>query len=114
MTVESDNAKEKIMEMIDKCIKCGLCKADCPVFNILREETYSGRGKILILEEGVYDRIFYECSLCGKCEENCPVKIKLTDVFRKARVVLTETGKAGKEVHIILKNILESGNIYGE
>ncbi len=57
MTIESDNAKEEIKEIIEKCTKCGLCKELCPVFKIIREEPYSPRGRVIILDNDVYDKI---------------------------------------------------------
>lgn len=114
MTIEAENAKEEIKEIIAGCIKCGLCKADCVVYKIMREETYSPRGKVLILEEGIYDEIFFSCVNCFRCELACPVGIKLNEAFRKARVVLVESGKASKSVKEILKNVQETGNIYGK
>ena len=45
MTVESENAKEEIKDIIEKCVKCGMCKSLCPVFKIIREETTGPRGR---------------------------------------------------------------------
>jgi len=113
MIIEAENAKQEIKELISGCIKCGLCKAECPVFKILLEETFSPRGKILILEEEVYDKILYSCSLCKACEKSCPVGLKLSEIFRKVRVVLASK-KENKKAKQILKNVQESGNIYGK
>ncbi len=113
MTVEAENAKEEIKEIIAGCMKCGLCKADCPVYKIMREETYSPRGKLLILDSGIFDPIFFSCCNCEACEKACPVGIKLNEAFRKARVVVVEQGKEGK-IKQILKNVQETGNIYGK
>ncbi len=113
MTVEAENAKEEIKDLIAGCISCGLCKADCAVYEIKKEETFSPRGKLLMLDEGTYDSVLSDCCLCGECEKACPVDIKLGEVFRKARIVLAESGKF-KEAKLILKNIQETGNIYGK
>jgi Fe-S oxidoreductase len=114
MTVEAENAKIEVSEIVDKCIKCGMCKSLCPVFRIIREETVSPRGKAIILEKGVYDKIVYECSLCKACEEKCPLGLKLCSAFKKARKVLVESGKETKENKEMMKNVLKEGNPFGK
>jgi len=113
MTIEAANAKEEIQEIIEKCTKCGLCKSLCPVFKIIREEQVSPRGKAMLLNEKVYDKIVYECSLCKACEEKCPLNLKLCDAFRKARKVLVETKHETTENKEMIKNIREHGNPFG-
>lgn len=113
-SVEAENAKGEVEEIIEKCVKCGLCKSLCPVFKIVREETISPRGKVLILEKDIYDKIVYECSLCKACEEKCPLGLKLCDAFRKARKVLVESGKETKENKEMIRNIRRDGNPFGK
>jgi len=112
-SVEAENAKVEIEEIVEKCIKCGMCKSLCPVFRIVREETVSPRGKAILLEKKIYDKIVYECSLCKACEEKCPLDLKLCEAFRKARKVLVEKGKEGKENKEMIKNIRKDGNPFG-
>ncbi|MBU3913766.1 MAG: 4Fe-4S dicluster domain-containing protein [Nanoarchaeota archaeon] len=112
-TVEAENAKEEIEEIVSNCIRCGMCKSLCPVFSIMREETVSPRGKAIILDKKVYDKVVYECSLCKACEQKCPLGLKLCDAFRKARKVLVEQGKETKENREMIKNVKEFGNPFG-
>lgn len=113
-SVEAENAKQEIQEIVEKCIKCGLCKSLCPVFRVLREESISPRGKSILLEKKVYDKIVYECSLCKACEEKCPLSLKLCSAFLKARVALAESGKETKENKEMIKNIRHEGNPFGK
>ena len=113
-SIEAENAKQEIKEIINECIKCGMCKSLCPVFKIVREEVISPRGKVLILEKEIYDKIMYECSLCKACEETCPVDIKLCEAFKKARKVLVEIGKETASNKEMMKNIKEAGNPFGK
>ena len=113
-SIEAENAKQEIDEIVEKCIKCGMCKSLCPVFKIIREETISPRGKAIILEKKIYDKIVYECSLCKACEEKCPLSIKLCDAFRKARKVLVESGRETKENKEMMKNVRKDGNPFGK
>jgi len=112
MTIESDNAKEEIKEIVEKCIRCGLCKQLCPVFKIMREEQFSPRGKTILLNNSFYGKIIYQCNLCKACEEKCPLNLKLCEAFLKARKVLVEGGKGiGKDV---IDNLEKKGNVFGE
>ncbi len=95
MTIESDNAKEEIKEIVEKCFKCGLCKPLCPVFKIMREEQFSPRGRAMVLDKAYIDKIVYDCTLCGVCEEKCPLDLKLCEAFIKARKVLVEQSLFG-------------------
>ena len=114
MKVESENAIEEVKEIVDKCVKCGMCKSLCPVFIILREETVSPRGKAMLLEKDFYDKLVYECSLCKACEEKCPLKLELCEAFKKARKVLVEEGKGTEENKEMMKNVRKEGNPFGE
>ena len=113
MAIESENAKEEIREIIEGCIKCGLCKSLCPVLRVLREEQFSPRGKAIILDNGFIEKIVYDCTLCKACEKQCPVNLKLCDAFIKARIVLVNQKKeipANKEM---IRNLNKTGNIFG-
>lgn len=114
MTIEADNAKEEIKEIVEKCIKCGLCKQLCPVFKVMREEQYCARGKVIILNNDIYDKIVYECNLCKACEKKCPLNLKLCDAFIKARKVLVEEKKEPAEVKRMIENLQKTGNVFGE
>lgn len=113
MTIEIDNAKEEIKEIIEKCINCGLCKFNCPVYRILREEKYSPRGKAILLNNDYFNKLIYNCTLCKACEESCPLKLKLCDAFLKLRKILIGQGKGFLENKKIIKNLSKSDNIFG-
>jgi|WetSurMetagenome_2_1015567.scaffolds.fasta_scaffold276489_2 fumarate reductase (CoM/CoB) subunit B len=114
MPVEISNPKEEVEEIVEKCVKCGMCKSLCPVFRIIREETISPRGKAMILEKKIYDKIIFECTLCKACEEKCPLGLKLCDAFKKARKVMADRGNETKENKEMIKNIREHGNPFGK
>ena len=114
MPAEVGNAREEVEEICKKCLRCGMCKSLCPVFNVVREETTSPRGKAMILDKKIYDKIIYECSLCKACEEKCPLGLKLCDAFRKARKVMVENKKETRENKEMIKNVREFGNPFGK
>ena len=69
-----------IDEEVDRCGRCGLCLAVCPVYSQLILERYSPRGKVQLAkfyEKGDlaltdrYREIFSSCLLCGACGLAC-------------------------------------------
>jgi len=114
MPIETENAKEEIREIIEKCTKCGRCKNLCPVLRVMREEQFSPRGKVIILENDYFEKIVYDCTLCKACEKQCPFDLKLCDAFIKARQVLVGQKKEIPENKEMIKNLDKIGNIYGE
>lgn len=113
MAVETHNAKEEISEIIENCIKCGLCKSLCPVFKVIREEQFSPRGRVIMFENGFIEKLVYDCNLCKACEVQCPVNLKLCSAFIKARQVLVSQGKEFSRNKEIIKNLNKTGNVYG-
>jgi len=114
MTVEADNAREEIKEIVEKCFRCGLCKNICPVLRIMREEQYSPRGKAVILDSDFVERIVYDCNLCKACEEQCPLDLKLCTAFIKARQVLVDNKKEISENKEMIRNLERTGNVFGK
>jgi len=110
MHVEEKNAKEEIIEITEKCIKCGLCKELCPVFRVLREEQSSPRGHAILLSNKIYDKIIFDCTLCKACEEKCPVNLKLCTAIRKARQVMNLKDKEHPKNKDLVKKIHEKKN----
>tara|TARA_Y100000310_G_scaffold162257_1_gene162252 strand:+ start:8857 stop:9234 length:378 start_codon:yes stop_codon:yes gene_type:complete len=113
MTIESENAKEEIKEIVEKCFRCGRCKSLCPVLRVMREEQYSPRGQTIILDNDFYEKIVYSCTLCKACEELCPLDLKLCDAFIKARQVLVAGKKELSENKKMINNLMKAGNEFG-
>lgn len=113
MSIESENAREEIKEIVEKCIKCGRCNLLCPVLKVMREEQYSPRGQMIMLEDGYFDKIVYNCTLCKACEKQCPLNLKLCDAIIKARQVLVGQKKEIPENKEMIKNLDKIGNEFG-
>jgi glycolate oxidase iron-sulfur subunit len=113
MSVEIENAKIEIREIIEKCVKCGLCKELCPVIKVMREEAYGPRGKIIMLENDFIEKIVYDCNLCRACEKTCPAGVKLCSAFVLAREVLVQQKREPVEARDIIRNLDKTGNPYG-
>jgi Fe-S oxidoreductase len=104
----------ELKKQLELCSSCGLCKQNCPTFRLLLNESYSPRGRSILLKEGVIDQIFYACALCKSCEKNCPSGIEIPKMIRKAREKLVEKGDVPEETRKMIENIREYGNPFGK
>jgi glycolate oxidase iron-sulfur subunit len=114
MSIEISNAKQEIEEIIEKCIKCGMCKSHCCVLRVVREECVSPRGRVSLFENNYFEKMIYDCTLCGACEKDCPLGLKLCDAFINARKVLVGQKREVGENKEMIKNLNKSGNVFGE
>lgn len=96
----------------EKCIECGLCKANCPVFKSLRNESVSARGKAILIKKGIMDNVFYKCTLCKACKTECPVGIDLE--FEEIRGKLIKHKIETTTNKRMIKNIKQYGNPFGK
>lgn len=79
---------------IHKCSKCGLCQAECPIYQITGNDCTVSRGQFVMLKgvlEGelkmskVINRYLDLCLKCGKCTQFCPSGIDVVDVIISAK-----------------------------
>ncbi|PLX81604.1 MAG: (Fe-S)-binding protein [Desulfuromonas sp.] len=105
---------EEFREEIDHCVKCGACRAHCPVFGAEKQEGRVARGKIALsqavldgeikLEEKVLEDLS-QCLLCGSCCAQCPNKVPTEEIVAAARRRIAEErglSSFGKGVAAIL------------
>jgi glycolate oxidase iron-sulfur subunit len=101
-----------------KCLKCGNCLFYCPVYNIEKEETFSPRGRLSLIEllqnhdfKKLRKNFLQECLICGSCEKNCSANIKITDIFINNREKFKKDSPEIKKIalYFFKKNFL---NLY--
>ncbi len=110
MKPEEHNLKEEIKEIVERAIKIGIPNQGCGVFRVMREEQYSPRGRALILNNDLYEKILYECNLCKACEI---CNSNLCEAFIKARQLLVMQKKELPHIKEIIENVRKTGNVYG-
>jgi heterodisulfide reductase subunit C len=108
--LQSENLKEEANEIIENCIKCGICKGLCPVFKVILEERFSPRGHSILLQEKIINESLYKCTLCKACEIKCPQGLKICDAIIKAREAFILTHKELSAKKGIIENIINTGN----
>lgn len=81
-------------DSIHKCSKCGLCQAECPIYQITGNDCSVSRGQFVMLEgvlhgklkmSKVINRYLDLCLKCGKCTQFCPSDIDVVDVIVSAK-----------------------------
>ena len=110
--IESDNLMEEASEIFSSCVRCGMCKALCPVFKVLKDEELSARGKGILLLEKIMDKVLFECTLCRACEEKCPLGIKVCDAVRKGREAMVLMGRGLKGNREMVENVRKFGSLF--
>lgn len=82
---------------MDRCVRCGSCKADCPTYDITRTEGMAARGRVVLSAELMKDCLppskllkdrLMSCLLCGMCEPTCPVGVNVTEAVYAGRARL--------------------------
>ena len=108
---------DEVLEQAHKCVKCGTCMAQCPVYIETLEEPLVARGKISLIEnvaEGDgefnkrFSKILSQCLLCGTCTENCPNGVPADDIIRQARSLLVNDKGLSLPKKAIFQYLLDS------
>ena len=104
---------KELKEEVYKCIKCGLCLTPCPVYNLLRFEGASPRGRIQLIKKALEGRaetsekfqdLLFTCLLCETCTANCPSGLQ-TDRLMKAMRSEIQERLGGDSLERILGNL---------
>ncbi len=92
---------EDYRDEIEQCVKCGACRAHCPVFGAEKHEGRVARGKVALAGAVLDDEIdlqpkvledMSQCLLCGSCWAQCPNKVPTDEIVAAARRRIAEKG----------------------
>jgi glycolate oxidase iron-sulfur subunit len=85
---------EHFRQKIERCVKCGSCRAVCPPFLQEQGESYSARGRMALVK-AVLERklaasdIFKDrlatCTGCLACEASCPSGVPVAEIIQAAK-----------------------------
>lgn len=114
---------QQFKEEMLRCNRCGYCQAACPIYDVLRREPMTARGRIQLLRavaEGklpcsdVVSRLVYCCTDCQSCRVSCPGGVHTEQIFAAARKMLAEGGYLPRSLTELEERVRASHNISGE
>lgn len=116
-------------KVIRECVKCGVCQAHCPTYQVSKKEGAVARGKIALAaalldgDTGLEERLQQDismCLMCGSCVNKCPNKVPTHEIVGAIRRQITENqglSLIGKGVstllgsRMLMKTLSKSGAI---
>ena len=110
-----------MIQEAEKCSRCGVCAAVCPVFRELQQETYSSRGKTeiakaLVAGELPYssytEDIFIKCLLCLTCKGACPAGVDQSKLVLGIRAELAKRRGLPLSKRIAFKYLLKNRSLF--
>lgn len=104
--------KQELLNAVEKCAKCGSCKAKCTTFGVDETELRSPRARLVLLREFLLGRLkpteqlnerIFSCILCEACVSSCPDDIDITNVICKGRTYLKKYDKKNFLLRMAMK-----------
>ncbi|MCX7873305.1 MAG: (Fe-S)-binding protein [Caldimicrobium sp.] len=68
-----------------KCVHCGKCLSSCPSYRFFLKESFSPRGRNLLIAKNIDSYSFNYCLLCERCSKVCPQGISFPESYIKAK-----------------------------
>ena len=116
-------------KVIRECVKCGVCQAHCPTYQVSKREGAVARGKIALAAALIDGEVELEarlqqdismCLMCGSCVNKCPNKVPTNEIVGAIRREITDNqglSLIGKGVstllgsRVLMKTLSKSGAI---
>jgi len=98
MRIDFMDPLKRVEQELKKCVKCGACRAHCPVFSALRREPACARGKIALAASALCGEVDLDgrtrsdmsrCLLCGRCVSRCANEAPTDLIVLAAREALS-------------------------
>ncbi len=95
-----------------RCVRCGICKTQCPTYLTTHNETMGARGRVAMLGEmdmkrlaptGALATMIFSCMLCGACKNLCPTGINIPELIYQGRTLLRDSYGRGRLFRTALK-----------
>ncbi|MBT8338847.1 MAG: (Fe-S)-binding protein [Desulfatitalea sp.] len=99
-----------------RCMKCGFCMSNCPVYGIDPIESHVARGRnMLILQKQAgtlppgkaYVQSLSHCLLCGRCRAVCPAKVSSPEITVAARAAVVRQQGVSWSQALVFRGILK-------
>ncbi|MGI6035030.1 MAG: (Fe-S)-binding protein [Limnochordia bacterium] len=106
--------EKELRRLLNKCVRCGTCRSECPILAEVGFEGASPRGLIFLLQgllsgqvaaKKMADRV-YNCLLCDACTAVCPSGVEITNLIRTSRMELGRIPAFGPLLKLALNMFL--------
>ncbi len=83
-----------VLQDLEKCVRCGSCKAVCPTHVHTGLEPLGARGRMVLLHalqhgtlrpSELLNQRIWSCTLCAVCEDACPAGVGVTEAIYRGR-----------------------------
>jgi glycolate oxidase iron-sulfur subunit len=110
-----------LVQEAEKCSKCGVCVAVCPVFREMQTETFSSRGKVEVAKalasgELPYSHysedIFGKCLVCLTCKAACPAGVDQSKLVLGIRAELARRNGLPLSKKVAFKYLLKNRSLF--
>ncbi|NPV70734.1 MAG: (Fe-S)-binding protein [Firmicutes bacterium] len=117
------SALSAVEEKMVRCMKCGLCRAACPIYKETGVESNLARGRVRLVKAVLRRELpitpnlvskIYMCLLCRQCVTACPSGVDVDTIMKAAREEFAQGGFAPGAMETLAKSIDEFKNITGE
>lgn len=97
---------------LEKCVRCGSCKAYCPTYDENETETMGARGRLALLRELSLQRLkttpllndkIFSCILCEACSGLCPCGVDIIEDIYHGRAILKQSDKKRRYLRMLAK-----------
>ncbi len=105
---------------LEKCVRCGSCKAYCPTYDEDGTEAMGARGRLALLREVSLQRLkptpllndkIFSCILCGACSGLCPSGVDITEDIYYGRSILKQSDKTRRYLRFLTKFFSKNPNL---
>ncbi len=109
---------EAYREEIGRCVRCGGCGAVCPSYLAEREESFSARGRMALVDAAMQGRLpasklllrrLASCTGCLACEAACPSGVRAARIVQAAKEAMFLERGAGLAPRIVRTSLRSEG-----
>jgi len=110
--------RQELEEALEKCVRCGRCLANCPIYKITGREGSSARGKLALLTAelrgeadlaGRMKDLLSLCLLCGACNEDCANEVMADELIQAGRTLALKGRGLPAVKRLLAKDLMSRG-----
>ena len=103
---------------ICRCNKCAACRAGCPTFKELLDESMVARGRLSLAKAVIENRLdltkgfdirISTCIDCKACVAGCPASVKVDDIILSAKAQIAKNRGIGTIENLIAAQVVKRG-----